>query len=106
MTRAVQENIKAEPPPRAFVEAMSKLTLYRMQERAKNELAAGEYESATRRLQNMATHLFSQGETELAKTVIHEARHVQQEQNFSQDGEKEIKYGTRSLLLPVGKRED
>jgi Ca-activated chloride channel family protein len=37
VARSVEKNIQPEPPPRAIVEAMSKLTLYRMQEKAKNE---------------------------------------------------------------------
>jgi len=102
--RSVMGTIKPEPPPHTIVEAMSRLTLYRMQDQVKYELESGNYNDATRRLQNMATHLFSRGEPELAKTVLHEAQNIHQRQEFSKEGEKQVKYGTRALLLPDGKR--
>jgi Ca-activated chloride channel family protein len=102
--RTVLESIKPEPPPHVIVEAMSRLTLYRMQDQAKLELEAGNFDDATKCLQNMATHLFAQGEPELAKTVLHEAQNIQQHQEISREGDKRIKYGTRALLLPVGQR--
>lgn len=103
--RSAQETIKPEAPPHTIVQAMSRLTLYRMQEHAKKELTAGNHEEASQRLQHIATHLLSQGENGLAKTVISEAQHIQLRHEFSQGGEKRIKYGTRALLLPAGKKE-
>jgi hypothetical protein len=44
--------------------------------------------------------LLSQGETDLAKTALLEVQNIKNKQKLSQDGEKQIKYGTRSLLLP------
>jgi Ca-activated chloride channel family protein len=81
---------------------MSKLTLYRMQEKVRNEVTSGEVDKATRHLQYIATHLLSRGDRELAHTVLVEAEHIQQSHQFSKDGDKRIKYGTRSLLLPAG----
>lgn len=104
--RPVKDAVKPEAPPHTIVKAMSRLTLYRMQEHAKMELTAGNYEEASQRLQHIATHLLSRGENGLAKTVISEAQHIQLRQEFSQEGEKRIKYGTRALLLPAGKRKD
>ena len=90
------------PPPQAIVQAMSALTLYRIQERARNDVQDGHYNDATRRLQNVASHLLSRGEKDLAHTVLNEASRIQYQQSFSEDGEKQIKYGTRALLLPPG----
>jgi Ca-activated chloride channel homolog len=90
------------PPPQAIVQAMSALTLYRIQERARQDVLEGRYTDATRRLQNLATHLLSRGEKELAHTVINEASRIQYQRSFSEDGDKQIKYGTRALLLPPG----
>ncbi|MBU1662213.1 MAG: VWA domain-containing protein [Chloroflexi bacterium] len=104
--RPAKATIKPEAPPHTIVQAMSRLTLYRMQEQAKMELTAGNYEEAAQRLQHVATHLLSQGENGLAKTVISEAQHIQHRQAFSQEGEKRIKYGTRGLLLPARQRKD
>lgn len=89
-----------ETPPEEILEAMSRLTLYRIQERARQEVSAGKIESAARSLQYLATHLLARGKNELAKTVIVETQHLQQQQQYSQNGEKQIKYGTRALILP------
>ena len=90
------------PTPQAIIQAMAALTLYRIQDRARQDVELGNYDDATRRLQNLATHLLSQGEKDLANTVIKEASRIQYQHAFSEDGEKRIKYGTRALLLPPG----
>jgi Ca-activated chloride channel homolog len=88
--------------PAPIVHALSQLTLYRMQEKAQEELKKGDTVKASRHLQYLATHLLSKGERELARTVLKEAENIKQQNNFSQEGDKRIKYGTRSLLLPPG----
>ena len=98
--RPVSTSQKMEPPSHLIVEAMSKLTLYRMQEKVRDDINIGEFESAAESLQRIATHLLSQGETDLAKTAMLEAQNVKNKRKLSQDGEKQIKYGTRALLLP------
>lgn len=100
--RPVRARYEAEQPPLAIVEAMSKLTLYRMQEKIRQEVNQGKINEATRHLHYLATHLLSQGDRELAHTVLIEAEHIQQSRSFSDEGEKRIKYGTRALLLPPG----
>jgi Ca-activated chloride channel family protein len=100
LTRPTSSTIDPEPPPQRIVKAMSRLTLYRMQEQARNDLAEGKVEEATRKLQNLATHLLAQGEHQLARTVLGEAQRVNVNTNLTQQGEKRIKYGTRALLLP------
>ena len=106
LLRPVSEMPTVEPPPQIIVDAMSKLTLYRMQEKAHEALTAGNVEQAAKNLKNLATHLLSKGEQALAKTVILEAQNLENQQKFSQNGEKEIKYGTRALLLPSGSMEE
>ncbi len=101
LARDVQVGQVDESPPAVLIEALSRLTLYRMQEKVQQEVKAGEYDHATRRLQNLATHLLAQGEKELAHTVLLEAEHLQRSQNFSSEGDKRIKYGTRAFLLPA-----
>lgn len=98
----VKESVEQEVPPAVIVEAMSRLTLYRMQEKVRQEVEAGQIEKATRHLQYLATHLLSQGDRELAHMVLVEAEHVRQTRSFSKEGDKRIKYGTRALLLPSG----
>lgn len=94
----VADNPNVETPPWAIVQALSKVTLYRMQEKARQEVEAGNFSAASNHLKKMATHLLSQGQQGLAKTVLLEAEHIEQKQNFSETGEKRIKYGTRALV--------
>jgi len=95
-----------QPPPTRVLQAMSRLNLYRMQERANQSLSDGDRELATRHLQNLATHLFAQGKHDLARAVLKEVDQIQHEQNISEQGKKRIKYGTRALLLPPNTPED
>ncbi|NUM46465.1 MAG: VWA domain-containing protein [Anaerolineales bacterium] len=103
ISRPVEKaEVSQQPPPQKIVQAMSRLTLYRMQEQAKQDIEAGNIEQATRRLRFLATHLLAQGETSLATTVLGEAGRIERERSLSGEGEKKIKYGTRALLLPSG----
>lgn len=88
------------PPPIIIMQALSRLTLYRMQEKAREEAAAGDIQAASRRMQLLATNLLSRGENDLAKTVMQEINHLQFDQHVSEEGQKQIKYGTRSLFNP------
>lgn len=98
--RQVTEQASLEPPSPTLVHALANLNLYRMQEKAQEEVVHGKYQEASRRLQNLATHLLSQGERSMAKTVLLEAENIENRQRFSEEGRKQIEYGTRALLLP------
>jgi Ca-activated chloride channel family protein len=87
------------PPPIEIIQALSRLTLYRLQEQARLEVAAGAYDQASQHLQRLATHLLQQGNRELARTVLLEAQIIKEKQTYSLEGDKKIKYGTRALLL-------
>lgn len=87
-------------PPAEMLRAIKKLTLYRMQEKAQKDIADGDFKSANRRLQHLATHLLSQGEFDLARTVLKEAENLINHQSLSDAGGKQIKYGTRALVPP------
>jgi Ca-activated chloride channel family protein len=87
--------------PARILKAISRLTLYRLQERAQKSLDQGQTEDANRHLKNLATHLLSEGEDKLARVVLNEADNVQHHRPISEQGRKDIKYGTRALLLPA-----
>lgn len=91
-----------EEPPTAILDALGKLTLYRMQERAQEALERGDVREATRRLQNLATRLFEMGEEELAMQAKSEAERVAKTSVLSNEGRKTLKYQTRHLLLGPG----
>ncbi len=100
--RPVTPELAPELPPSEIIDAMARLTLYRLQERARQEVEAGNIAEATKHLQYLATHLLAHGDRELAHVVLVEAEHIQQSHSFSKVGDKQIKYGTRALLLPSG----
>jgi len=99
MDREAGDTSLADPPPLAILGALSRLTLYRLQERARQEAADGKFEQATQHLKNLAVHLLSQGEKGLARTALLQAEQLEQKRSFSNNGDKEIKYGTRALLF-------
>jgi Ca-activated chloride channel family protein len=98
----VVNEAKPEEPPYAILDALSKLTLYRIQEKAEKALAKGNIQEATKHLENLSTRLFQAGEPELAKQAMAEAQRVSQTSALSPEGQKNLKYGTRMLLLGSG----
>ena len=92
------EPVQEDPPP-AILDAIAKLTLYRMQERAQEALEKGDVRTATRRLENLATRLMEMGELELAAQAQIEAQQVTYTHSLSDGGRKSLKYQTRSLLM-------
>ncbi|MBK8025979.1 MAG: VWA domain-containing protein [Chloroflexi bacterium] len=98
----VSSEPQSEEPPANVVDALGKLTLYRMQERAREAIDRGDAKEATRRLENLATRLLEQGQEELAQQALAEARQVAYTSTLSDKGRKTLKYQTRSLLLGSG----
>jgi len=98
LVRPVLDETSLDPPPVEIVDALSRLKFYRLQEQARLEATAGDYEQAAEHMNRLATHLLAHGERGLAKTALMEAENLQREKSFSQQGGKEIKYGTRALL--------
>jgi Ca-activated chloride channel family protein len=99
LDRNVDSVPSSELPPVQILSALSRLTLYRMQERARSASDDGDFDEAVRHLHNMATHLLSQGEHSLAKTALFEADNLERMHSWSDSGNKDIKYKTRALLL-------
>ncbi len=102
-SREVKKEPGGEPPPNIIIQSLGKLTLYRMQERAHVEVSQGQFELAAQHMKNLATSLLSQGERSLARTALIEAENIAKMQSFSEEGSKEIKYGTRALITPEEK---
>jgi Ca-activated chloride channel family protein len=90
-----------EPVPPTIVSALGKLAIFRMQEKAIDDLERGDVEQASQRLETMATRLLNIGENELAKSALLEAGRLARTGHLSPEGRKRIRYGTRSLsMLP------
>jgi hypothetical protein len=91
-----QPVLNAEIP--SFIKsALSKLALYKMQEKVKADIKAGDIKKATQRLQIMATQLLNMGEPELSKVALLEAGQLARTAMLSPEGSKKIHYGTRAL---------
>jgi Ca-activated chloride channel family protein len=89
------------PVPSDIVSAMGKLTIFKMQERAMEEIEMGQIGPAVSRLKTLATRLLDIGETELARAALLEAGRLAQTGSLSAEGRKKIRYGTRGLrILP------
>jgi len=101
----VSDSAQAEPPPPEVVQALSRLMLYRMQERARKDIEKGDINNATRQLQTLAANLLTQGERGLARTIMLEVENLQQKSVLSDEGSKKIKYGTRALFVAPSKKE-
>jgi Ca-activated chloride channel family protein len=87
--------------PSTIVTALGKLAIFKMQEKAMDDLSAGNISGATQRLETMATRLLNLGETDLARAALLEAGRLARTGDLSAEGRKKIMYGTRSLsILP------
>jgi len=104
----ITNNLSSEVPPIDILNAISRITMYKMQEKARKEVQEGEINQAVKRLENLATHLLIEGNQPLANVLMREASFINKERAYSSDGEKRIKYGTRALLQlpPPMKREE
>jgi Ca-activated chloride channel family protein len=102
-SREVKKEAGGEPPPSIIIQSLGKLTLYRMQERAHTEVSQGQFELAAQHMKQLATSLLAQGERSLARTALIESENIAKLQSFSEEGSKEIKYGTRALIMPQEK---
>ncbi len=91
-----------EEVPPAILNALSRATLYRMQEQAWSALEEGHIDRATSQLEMVATRLLDLGERRLAQAAMLEAENITKKGNPTAKGRKRIKYGTRSLDLGRG----
>lgn len=95
-----------EPVPGPLLQVLSKVTIYRMQERAWEALEQGNVKDATHKLEMIATRLLDMGETGLARAAMLEAGRITQGEQPTSKGRKELKYGTRGLLTSLWRKSD
>ncbi len=102
-SRLIGDNQHNEKTPDRIMQALSQVNIFKMQERARQEVREGKIEAASKRLQNIVTQLSEMGDVgaqDLANTILIEIDRIRISHQLSPEGEKGIKYGTRSLLLP------
>jgi len=83
--------------PTAIINALSRISLYRMQEQAWAALDEGDPVEASNKLKAVATRLLDLGENDLARMAIVEASRVSEGKQVTGKGRKTITYGTRAL---------
>ena len=77
---------------------VEKVSAFKLQTRALNDLASGDVTGATQKLQSAVTRLLSQGEVDLAQTMQQEIENLQQSGQLSSEGQKTMKFGTRKTV--------
>jgi len=76
---------------------IEKISAFKLQARAWQDIANGDIESGTKRLSAVGSRLLSMGEVDLAAQVKAEVQNLEQRGTTSAEGKKRIKYGTRGL---------
>ncbi len=77
---------------------VEKVSAFKLQTRALEDIEAGNIAGATQKLQGAVTRLLNTGETELAQNVQQEAQHLQQSGRLSSEGAKTIRFGSRKTV--------
>jgi Ca-activated chloride channel family protein len=77
---------------------VEKVSAFKLQTRALQDLQAGDVSSATQKLQSAVTRLLNQGELDLAQTMQQEINNLQETGQISSEGQKTMKFGTRKTV--------
>ncbi len=77
---------------------VEKVAAYKLQERAQEDLDAGNTGAAIQKLQGAATRMLSQGEIEMAQRLTAEAQNLQSNQPMSDESRKALNYGLRKTV--------
>ncbi|MBA3946129.1 MAG: VWA domain-containing protein [Herpetosiphonaceae bacterium] len=77
---------------------VEKISAFKLQTRALEDLDGGNVQGATQKLQNAVTRLLNTGETELAQTVQKEVTNLEQKGELSSEGQKTIRFGSRKTV--------
>lgn len=95
---------KQEPVPVRLLNALSHLSVFRLQERAWKALDSGNPVQATQLLEFTSIQLLNMGHRELSRAALLEAGRVAQGGAPTLGGRKKLRYGTRSLAIVPIKR--
>ncbi len=79
------------PDPRVM-NIVEKVSAFKLQTRALEDLEAGNVRAATQKLQGALTHLLNQGDNELARIVQNELSNLEKGRTISPEGRKTIRF--------------
>lgn len=88
------QGITIDPDVKSLIE---RVTAFRLQAKAWQDIAKGDIKSGAQRLTAVSTRLLNIGEDDLASQVLQEIQHLEQHGAATSGGRKRIKYGTRGL---------
>jgi len=77
---------------------VEKVSAFKLQTRALQEIQEGNIESATQKLKSVATRLLDQGETDLAQTIQLEIANLEKGGQISSEGQKTMKFAARKTV--------
>ncbi len=80
------------PPDQRVMDIVEKVSAFKLQTRALEDLEAGNVQAATQKLRGALTHLLNQGDTELAATVQRELENLEKGRVMSSEGRKTIRF--------------
>jgi Ca-activated chloride channel homolog len=86
------------PANQGVMSVVEKVAAYKLQERAMDDLNAGQTDAAIQKLQGAATRMLSQGEIEMAQRLTAEAENLQANQTISDESRKALNYGLRKTV--------
>lgn len=101
--QTVRQNVLVEfaaaaaPEDETVMDIVERVTTFRLQTRALEEAARGDFGSATRKLQAAATRLLQMGESELAQALQQQAEALAQQAQPDAQATKRLRYETRRL---------
>lgn len=89
----------AQPNPR-LMDAVQKVSAFKLHTQALEQVEQGNVAGATRRLRAAGERLIEMGQHDLGQTMLAEADLMEKEGQMSAEGTKKLRYGTRKLTKP------
>ena len=83
-----------------LMSAVQKVSAFKLQNQALEEVERGNVAGATRRLRMAGERLIEMGQDDLGQTMLVEAELMEKEGQMSAEGTKKLRYGTRKLTRP------
>ena len=83
-----------------LMDAVQKVSAFKLHTQAIEEVERGNIAGATRRLRAAGERLIEMGQHDLGQTMLTEAELMEQEGQMSAEGTKKLRYGTRKLSKP------
>lgn len=85
------------PNDPTIMNIVEKVTAFRLQTQALQDVDAGNIQGATTKLRQAATRLLNMGEDSLATTMLSEADNLEKTQKMTDSGTKQMRYKTQKL---------